>query len=355
MTKLRHISSLDGLRGLAAFVVVLSHIHLLYPEVSWWPVLNIGSEAVALFFALSGFLMVYLYGAKPFNRASASEYLVHRFARIYPVYLVSVLFVIALSAIPALSYLYPISGVVEIVRHVIMLGSTGVFWSIPPETQFYVFFLLIWLWLDNPQRYASLAAVVVCLLAVIAYFDFPGPGILLPSKIAYFLAGSVVGRLYARGMTAPGGIVTGVAALALLAFFFAARLAFPEGHPSWGVTSALTAALIIHLIAAEPRISAQVLGSTPLRFLGRISFSLYLFHVPVMFLVATALPRSLPAALAIAICLVLATLFASLSQKLIEAPSRRFIVAWWKRHGILVPALPVWSDAEPHRPAHAER
>jgi len=187
VTKLRHISSLDGLRGFAAFVVVLSHIHLLYPAVSWWPVLDIGSEAVALFFALSGFLMVYLYGDRPFTRATASEYLVHRFARIYPVYLVAVLFVIALSAIPALGYLYPISGVVEIARHLMMLGSTGVFWSIPPETQFYLFFLLIWMWLDNPKCYAPLAAALACLLAVDAFFDFPGPGILLPSKIEYFL------------------------------------------------------------------------------------------------------------------------------------------------------------------------
>jgi peptidoglycan/LPS O-acetylase OafA/YrhL len=100
----RHLPSLDGLRGLAAAAVVVSHFHLLFPAgaLARSGKLELGDPAVGLFFALSGFLMAYLYNRRQFTLKSAYFYLVHRFARIYPAYLVAIILVIAVSAVPAL-------------------------------------------------------------------------------------------------------------------------------------------------------------------------------------------------------------------------------------------------------------
>lgn len=328
----RHIASLDGLRGLAAFLVVLSHVALLYPHLPKGFTLNIGAEAVEIFFALSGFLMASLYGARPLDRAAATDYLVHRFARIYPVYLVAVAFVVFLSSVPGLDYIHPIRGMVEIARHVLLLGSSGVFWSVPPEIQFYFFFLLVWLCLSNPRKYRLLAVgLAACLVADVA-LGFPGPGILLPSKIHFFLAGVGAGLLFASGRLRPRGWPVGLATIALIAFVFVSKiLLWRDQQDGWGLTMALTAGAIVFLVAQEQAMSRAVLASPPLRFLGKVSFSLYLFHVPVMFLSMKTLTLFFPGALAMALSVGVAVIFAGFSYSLIEDPVRRALIDGWRR------------------------
>ena len=333
MRATRHIASLDGLRGIAAFLVVVSHVALLYPHLPGWFSLNIGAEAVEIFFALSGFLMASLYAARPIDRVAATDYLVHRFARIYPVYLVAVLFVVFLSSVPGLDYIHPIEGPVEILRHVVLLGSSGVFWSVPPEIQFYFFFLLVWLCLSNPRKYRFLALFLTLCLMLDAVFDFPGPGILLPSKIHFFLSGVAAGLLFASGRLRPTGPAVGIATLALLGFVFLSKmLMWRDQQDGWGLVMAVTAGVIVFLTAQEHTLSRAVLASPPLRFLGKISFSLYLFHVPVMFLSMKTLDMFLPGAVSVVLAVGIAVVFATFSYHLVEDPARRWLVEGWKRH-----------------------
>ncbi|MDB5524267.1 MAG: hypothetical protein JWM58_2030 [Rhizobium sp.] len=321
------IASLDGLRGIAASAVVYAHIEFFYPTINPWIKLNTGDVAVAIFFSLSGFLMALLYGERRFD---AADYLVHRFARIYPVYLVSVLFVAALTAIYGNGYVYPIEGMEQLLRHVLLIGSTGVFWSIPPEIQFYLFFLLIWLWLLDPRRYQLVAVATATFLVVDAFFGFPGPGILLTSKLPYFLFGALAGRLFALQKTHPDGTGTGIAVLGLLVFFMLAQGVFPPKTSFWGLTSALTATMIVYFAACNNRLSAAVLGCKPLTFIGRISFSLYLFHLPVIFLGMKAFDGVMPLEAALAVSIVIAYIVAWMCYTLIEDPSRRFVIGLWR-------------------------
>ena len=328
MDKDQYIPSLDGLRGFAAFAVVLSHMGLLLGHSLPW--LMVGDEAVALFFALSGFLMAMLYGGKTFTAKAAGGYLLHRFARIYPIYFIAVAFVVLLSALPGLDYIQPISGTVQIVRHFAMIGSTGVFWSIPPEIQFYLFFLLLWLCFDNPAGRQILVITLLCGFAIVLFLGFPGPGILLPSKIPYFLFGALAGRLFLGKRLPLGHGVSGPATLVLLVLFFLSRNLYPTGAPFWGVPSALIATIIVYLAACEAPLSKAVLTSTPLRFAGRISFSLYLFHMPVGFLVVTALPTSVPPLVAAALMVAAAITVATATHYAIERPARRRVLGLWK-------------------------
>lgn len=89
------LPSLDGLRGIAALSVVLSHINnsplvLLNAPllVTAYQILAVGPNSVQILFVLSGFLMAYLYPSIP----KASIFIKKRYARIFPIYTVIVLF-----------------------------------------------------------------------------------------------------------------------------------------------------------------------------------------------------------------------------------------------------------------------
>lgn len=334
MAEGRHIASLDGLRGVTALAVVIAHVYLVFPSLGPAPLADMGSAAVAIFFAISGFLMAYLYGGRPITISSVCDFLVSRFARIYPVYLVAVVTVAILSAIPGLEYMQPLAGTSQILRHIFLLGSTGVFWTIPPEIQFYIFFPLFWLFLSNPSRYQAIAVLIAVGLAVDALLGFPGSGIMLPSKLPYFVFGALAGHFHRRwSMTAPSP-VSGVLALCLPGFLLCYRDLVPATADTlWGMSPAFAAATAVSLSAREHPISARVFGWRPLRFLGAISFSLYLFHFPALFLGNRLLGALLPLPLVIVFSLAFALAVACTSYYLIEIPARRLLVSLWRQHG----------------------
>jgi len=243
---------------------------------------------------------------------------------------VAICFVILLSMVPGLDYFQPITGAVQIVRHVAMLGSSGVFWSIPPEIQFYLFFLLLWLSTSKtPGQRQTLAIALLAAFALAMVLDFPGPGILLLSKIPYFLFGAFAGRLFHSGLFLPSNATTGVAALGLIAVFFLGRNLLSSSTTFWGTQTALIATIIVYLSACEARPSKAILAAAPLRFAGKISFSLYLFHVPVSFLATKALPAPISPWLAAGAMIAASLIAATASHYAIERPSRRWLLAAW--------------------------
>lgn len=335
MGRPEHIASLDGLRGLAAALVVMAHIGLVFPSLAAIHLPVMGSEAVGLFFALSGFLMAYLYGGQPVTRSTVLDFLVSRFARIYPVYLVAVVVVMILSIAPGLDYIQPIQGMKDFVRHVVLLGSSGVFWSVPPEIQFYLFFPVLWLCLGQPRQFPVLIAVLMALVAIDGLLGLPGPGILLPSKLPYFVFGAVAGRLHGLWGPASRSPFIGLLALLLPVLFMSYRYLLPTVDPGfWGVHSAFASAIIVALVAWQAPLSERIFASAPLRFLGAISFSLYLFHVPAMFLARHTLSGLLPESLVIPLTFVIAGLAAWFVHVTVEMPARQWLVGYWRKSGL---------------------
>ncbi len=280
--------------------------------------------------------MAFLYGGRRFD---APDYIVHRFARIFPVYIFAVVFSIFLSVLPGLDYIAPIEGPVQIVRHFLMLGSTGVFWSIPPEIQFYFYFLLLWLWMENPARYQWVPLMTAALLVICAQTGFAGPGILLTSKLPYFLFGVVAGRLFAKERQRFRHPATGFVCLALLTFYLFYGMIVPSGAAFWSLTTAFGAAVIVFLAAFENPVSDIVLGSGVFVLVGKISFSLYLLHMPVMFLTVRLIGPMLPNPLAVAIAVVTAYVTAFCSYHLIEKSCRKRLIALWQRNRHVMPSL----------------
>jgi peptidoglycan/LPS O-acetylase OafA/YrhL len=332
MSRPDYIPSLDGLRGVAALLVVGAHIGFIFP-ITAPHLVSMGDEAVGLFFALSGFLMAHLYGSRPVTRENVLDFLVSRFARIYPVYLAAVVLVAMLSRVQNLDFVQPIAGGADFVRHVFLLGSSGVFWSIPPEIQFYLLFPVLWLCLAQPQRYSGMIVGLTVVVVVDGLVELPGPGIMLVSKLPYFLFGALAGMMHSYWGSWIPSTLTGISTLFLLAVFFTYRHIFPGFSPEfWSLQSAVAAAVIVGLVARQPPIAADVLAAAPVRFLGKISFSLYLFHVPIMFLARLTFDGLMPEP-----ALIVATLFVAVAgawfiHETIEAPGRRLLVRLWQNN-----------------------
>jgi peptidoglycan/LPS O-acetylase OafA/YrhL len=330
MSRPDYIPSLDGLRGVAALLVVGAHIGFIFPMTARHLV-TMGDEAVGLFFALSGFLMAHLYGSRPVTRENVMDFLVSRFARIYPVYLAAVVFVAMLSSMQNLDFVQPIMGGADFVRHVFLLGSSGVFWSIPPEIQFYLLFPVLWLCLAQPQRYSGLIVGLTVVAVADGLVELPGPGIMLVSKLPYFLFGALAGMMHSYWNSWIPSALTGIFTLFLLAVFFTYRHIVSGFSPEfWGLQSAVAAAVIVGLVARQPPIAAHVLAAAPIRFLGRISFSLYLFHVPIMFLTRLTFDALMPEPALIVVTLFVAAVGAWFIHETIEVPGRRRLVRLWQ-------------------------
>ncbi|AHF84133.1 acyltransferase [Rhizobium leguminosarum bv. trifolii WSM1689] len=330
MSRPDYIPSLDGLRGVAALLVVGAHIGLIFP-ITAPHLVTMGDEAVGLFFALSGFLMAHLYGSRPVTKENVLDFLVSRFARIYPVYLVAVVLVAMLSSMQNLDFVQPIVSGTDFVRHVFLLGSSGVFWSIPPEIQFYLLFPVLWLCLAQPHRYSGVIVGLTVAVVVDGLVELPGPGIVLVSKLPYFLFGALAGIMHSYWNSWVPSVLTGISTLFLLVVFFTYRHILPGFSPEfWSLQSAVAASVIVGLVARQPPIATRVLAAAPVRFFGKISFSLYLFHVPIMFLARLTFDAFMPEPALILVTLCVAVVGAWFIHETIEVPGRRLLVLIWQ-------------------------
>ncbi|MGG7605362.1 acyltransferase family protein [Massilia sp. BKSP1R2A-1] len=85
---------IQALRGIAVILVVLTHARYTFSDTPTWPLaeqlLRPGAMGVDLFFVISGFIMVYTTRHARGTPAESLDFLVRRFARIWPLYVVVV-------------------------------------------------------------------------------------------------------------------------------------------------------------------------------------------------------------------------------------------------------------------------
>lgn len=193
MNNTQHFYYLDILRGLAALIVLFSHgmIRMLWEG----PTLHsiIGSIGVALFFSLSGFLMGYLYSNKEYTFNNVIKYSVSRFARIAPAYLTVIVISYFIFNFIDDNFLYSITNK-NILRHLLFSGNVHIFWSIPPEVQFYVYFILFWFAFNQFVSRHFMPILLVALISVICmYYRGYFPGTTVGSHLHFFLFGTIAG------------------------------------------------------------------------------------------------------------------------------------------------------------------
>ncbi len=327
------IKALNAVRGLAALLVVFSHLHD-YAGVRFGPERE-GHLGVMIFFTLSGFLMGLLYLSKPASARNVWGYAVARLSRIAPPYLIVVLLSFAVYTLVDPGFPYAIDSH-NLLRHLLFSGNVSVLWSIPPEVQFYALFVVLWWAVQRTPRGAgALIAVLVLAVVAICWRDAV-PGTFVGSKLHYFLMGSLLGGLHTRLRALP---VSTAALTVLQAGLLVSLVLFMLGainlHADYwnDLAPALVCGLAVYAYSHDRTAIDSALAARPLQWLGDWSFSLYLLHVPVLYLLGQAgLPRS-PAGAAAGVLgvLVVTAAFSVLVEHPACAASKRFLAALVQR------------------------
>lgn len=292
------LPALTGIRGLAAWFVVLYHVRLgaawaLPPQVV--AVLDKGYLAVDLFFMLSGFVLWLNYAdrVRGGGIGEAATFLARRIARIWPLHVVmlagAAVYVLAVAAAgrPPSDH-YPWG---ELPLHLALMQNWGFTdalswndpaWSISCEFAAYLLFPLLALATDW-RRFGSVAlcGLLLLLASTLGAILWAGgetslgadiPRFGLPRALLEFTMGTIVCALWARHRDRAGGAFP--AALgALAAFLIAWWAGAPEALAAPLVFAALL--LAVALTAASPR---NPLGWRAIHYLGEISYSTYLGH-----------------------------------------------------------------------------
>ena len=326
-----HAPALDGVRGAAALLVLVGHLGnrelFLVPGVAHD---LLGKPGVWLFFALSAFLLTARLTEEleqtPDSRGALAAYALNRIFRIYPLY------TIVIAAHWALG---DFSGGVAL-RHLFLLSGWRELWAIPAEFSYY---LVVPLLAALAVRFGRARAVHVLWagLALAFLFNLAAPQFVfrdsgfIHGKLVPFLAGSLAGILALergdvpattwRRIVLPMLVLVGFA-LASEAYRALALMQIPLSFISVsGISLALSAfGVLLISLSLEPNWLGRLMGSAPLAFFGRVSFSLYLWHEPIIRHVrALQLEGGSPAAQAwlyFAVC----TLAAWLSYRAIGRP-----------------------------------
>lgn len=359
------LASLDGLRGLAALIVVFHHLSLsLVPfsdvwivptathpatgSLTWWmtstPVqlLIAGPEAVLVFFVLSG-LVVTL----PVLRRPGFDWIAYypqRMARLYlpvigSIVLAAILIVATSWSTQPSSSQWIAASRFHLPTWPQVLGATDLLfgdtrinnplWTLRWEVVFSLFLPLF-----------VIVAVVTRRLwwvVIIASIPLVGVGFVAENGSFTFLPVFLVGAVIAVKLAdlqawadRHGGerwwpwLGAGVLAVSLLLLDLHWTLWGALGGPPRFRAGArafeFIGALGLVLLAALWRPAIRLLSTRVFRWLGRVSFSLYLVHVPVIIAIDSLFGRDLPVA-RIAISLVVSIVFAELFSRFVEQPA----------------------------------
>jgi peptidoglycan/LPS O-acetylase OafA/YrhL len=271
--------NLDGIRAMACLFVIISHMP--------WPIdiVLIGSVGVGVFFVLSGFLMGYLYGHTEFDSTSVIKYSIARFSRIAPIYWVVISVCVLLSQFLPSDFPLYIEGITSISRHYFFSGNVNIFWSIPLEVQYYVFFLFVWWCLSNRALlpYAMPLLIVICALLILTHSYWPNLSV--PDKLHYFLAGTIAGLLPRRNWDGMRNrTILCLMQLVALIIIFAPLVLFKKIDELYNsIEMSIALGIAIYLLSFNSRWTGLLFATPLMRKIGQASFSIYLMHILVFY------------------------------------------------------------------------
>lgn len=324
-----YMPTLDGVRGAACLIVVASHLDYTL-KLGWFDDPSaFGSSGVLIFFALSGFLMTMLYFGRPCTYDSGMKYLVSRFARITPAYYIAITAVwLIYLTIPDFEFqMTP----VMLARSYMFAGSAGVFWSIPPEIQFYGFFLFLWFAYEKFKDGKPLwLAVAVILSIVFVATKSHWPGLSLPSKYHIFMFGFGAALLMRREdirRIAAMPIVQIAFVLSAIAYFNL-YIVYETMYDDF-IYPLLIALAVMSLSVTT--FFSWIFQTKFMRMIGNASFSIYLIHHPIIQLINRFyLPNDLPINLTVAIIALICMTIPVIFYFLVE----RHLNKWAKEKGL---------------------
>lgn len=326
----QELPALTGLRGFAALWVLLFHIWAMsggpalkipgLESVQGSSLFSVGWAGVDLFFCLSAFLLVLPYARWRYQgaaRPDTGRYLLRRALRIYPAYLFQLLIILGLAVIVSGQ---PLPTLHELVAHLLLWFNVGwnwvsprvgVWFTLPIEFSFYLLLPFLaplidrrrWPWL----LCGAIAVTVGFRYAMhLVYSDEPVPVRVivierLPGRIDQFVIGMLAGAslvaAHLRGWRPArlnlwfvGGLL-GLILCCTAIIHVADRYWF--GHWllfSWHTVFSACLVPILLASAWQAPLAMVLLANRALRYLGKVSFALYLWHMPILLWILPWIP-----------------------------------------------------------------
>jgi len=296
---------LDHLRFFAAFVVLMFHSNLWYigrgeqRDSLHIPIFDQGYTGVALFMVISGFILTLITYGKEMN---ARRFYLNRILRIYPLFAFVVTFGYFSTPDPretsvGIDYLMALLPISNLYR--LKYGAYGgVLFSVTIELQFYLLFPIIAMMVrDRGVRFLlALVGFMLLLRAIVfmlngsvhhlAYFSIFG-------GLDLFLIGCLAAVFYARGPERKISVWWSVGVLLLINLVIwlvhrpgglfhvdysgGGRVA--SNSPLWVIWPALQGVMFSGLLLAYLASGTKLPFSRSTAYLGRISYSLYAWHI----------------------------------------------------------------------------
>lgn len=333
---------IDGLRTIAVLSVFVFHLD--------HSILESGFIGVDIFFVLSGFLItsILLFDIDQ-GKFSVARFYQRRIARIAPAFLL-----VLVTSLAAAYYVYSpqdfsrlgtssIAAVLSVIN-LTLLKQGGYFeisadaqpllhyWSLAVEEQFYLVFpFLLYFIVTYSRRPLTLIlgllvlSYVGCVVLTLVKPNFAF--YLLPTRAWELLAGSALAVMYRQGITLNSTVasLSGWLGFGILVAGFA-LISEGDGFPGWIAALPVlgTVLVLANIEFAKTNILRTVLAFPLFVFIGKHSYSLYLWHWPVFSLVDYHYyDESFTYRLALKV--VICTVATMLTYKFVECPARDFL------------------------------
>ncbi len=275
------LPNLDGLRGLACVMVVYFHAGLF----GWLPVVSgLGDLGVMLFLSISGFLMAYHYLPHEFSWRYWLAFYMRRFFRLYPAFFIALLGCIMFS--PHLPEVESLLGKSwgNMLQGWLLQDRLGIFWTVRLELLFYAKYpLLAALLMWNKSHIFGL--FVLLLTWILSGFSVTG---FLGGASIFFLGGITAAYILKNTNIkhrVQGCIwnYTGISCISLISLILIYSPAnINQAHAALYGNSIFLAplfALCALSIALSNGVLKCIFANPAARFLGKISYSMYLTHI----------------------------------------------------------------------------
>lgn len=312
-SRFRFFPALHALRGFSALWVLLYHVWVFADFYPRWAAsfLSMGWGGVRVFFVLSAFLLGFQYfELRRLDRWNSRVFFKRRFLRIFPAYYAQLIVLLCVGWWFAVPWLQMPAE--QILPHLLMYfhyppGNVpplnGVWWTLPVEFHFYLLMPLLAAALVRfgPWRLFVFAVLVTVGFRYIVYLelvDRPGQMMSsimnqLPGLLVVFAAGLVggwfasQGRLRRPGLSALVGLV-GMAACT--AWLLGLPNYWREGVSVfvWEIFFAVAVGL---LVAGLYPNTHPLLANRTTRWLGNLSYGIYLWHLPLVLALRPVMPE----------------------------------------------------------------
>ena len=323
----QRIEELDGLRGIAAVSVVLFHYFTRYDQIYNHENLpdglfSYGNYGVHLFFIISGFVIFW----SLMHIKSPLDFVVSRFSRLYPVYWAAMaLTFICVSTFGLPGREAPVSA---FFGNFLMFHSyfhipnvDGVYWTLSVELTFYLWMLIIFS-LKILKR-IDMLALLALLVSALYHFKFIELSNLMIDLLiirwsVFFIIGICLFKIYQKKTTV----------LTLINFAFATGMIFRiHGQVSLMICSGIILVIFLGTNGYLPFLKNRILI-----FLGAISYSLYLIHQNIGYIIINkGYEYELHPLISIVFSIIFAIVLAVILNRYVERPAGRFLKTAYKK------------------------